>query len=122
MKANKDHRVPLTDLVATLIRSRLDEGVYVFSPHKNKALSENGMLSLLKRMNIEGITVHGFRSTFRDWCAENTEFSREVIETSLAHQNPNRVEAAYLRSDLLEKRYALLRTWGDFVTAKSTIS
>lgn len=120
MKARRDHRVPLTRLAADLVRERTTESTYIFSPHVGKALSENGMLSLLKRMNTEGITVHGFRSTFRDWCAENTEFSREAIETSLAHQNPNRVEAAYLRSDLFDKRYALMCEWSKFVTSNLT--
>ena len=59
-------------------------------------------------------TVHGFRSTFRQWVAEGTDFPREIAETALAHVNPNKVEAAYQRSDFLERRRALMDAWGAF--------
>jgi integrase len=69
------------------------------------------MLALLKRMNRRDITVHGFRSSFRDWAAEQTNFPREVAEAALAHAIENRVEAAYRRSDLFEKRRLLMEQW-----------
>ena len=69
------------------------------------------MLALLKRMKRRDITVHGFRSSFRDWAAEQTNFSREVAEAALAHAIQSRVEAAYRRSDLFEKRRLLMEKW-----------
>ncbi len=120
MKAGKEHRVPLPE-PAVLLLKRLDSNNrYSFSPFPEKSLSENAMLALLKRMNVTGITVHGFRSTFRDWAAENTTIQREVIEACLAHTNTNQVEAAYFRSDILEKRRTLMRKWSSFVTAKES--
>lgn len=115
MKAGREHRVPLTQPAAKLAQEAVTENQFVFSPFPDKPMSENAMLALLKRMKTTGITVHGFRSTFRDWAAENTTVQREVIETCLAHNNPNQVEAAYLRSDMLEKRRALLNKWSQFV-------
>jgi integrase len=73
------------------------------------------MLMLLRRMKVEGITVHGFRSAFRDWAAEQPGFSRELAEMSLAHQVGTEVERAYARSDLLEKRRSLLEAWCSFI-------
>ena len=72
------------------------------------------MLVLLKRMNRGDITVHGFRSTFRDWAAETTEYSGDVVEMALAHKIQNDVEAAYRRGDLLEKRRALMAEWNNY--------
>lgn len=118
MKMNKEHRVPLTKPTIDLVKQCSSSNAYTFSPFSDKALSENGMLSVLKRMKVRGITVHGFRSTFRDWAAENTNHQREVIEACLAHSNPDHVEAAYLRSDMLLKRRALMEEWSTFVTTK----
>jgi integrase len=78
-------------------------------------MSNMAMLMLLRRMKVEGITVHGFRSAFRDWAAEQSGFSRELAEMSLAHQVGSEVERAYARSDLLEKRRSLLESWNRFV-------
>ncbi len=74
-------------------------------------MSNMAMLMLLRRMKVEGIMVHGFRSTFRDWAAEQPGISREVAEMSLAHQVGSDVERAYARSDLLEKRRELMQSW-----------
>jgi integrase len=68
----------------------------------------------LRRMDMGHVTVHGFRSSFRDWCAECTNYPREVCEHALAHQLPDKVEAAYMRSDLLNKRRALMAEWANF--------
>ena len=73
------------------------------------------MLDVLERMGHE-LTVHGFRSSFRDWCAEQTEFPREVCEAALAHVNADKTEDAYLRSDLLEKRRELMAAWASYIT------
>ncbi len=115
MKAGKEHRVPLSPPCVDIVRNAQSCNQHVFSPFPEKAMSENAMLALLKRMKVVGITVHGFRSTFRDWAAENTTTQREVIETCLAHGNSDQVEAAYLRSDVLEKRRKLLQDWSVFV-------
>jgi integrase len=78
------------------------------------------MLMLLRRMQVEGVTVHGFRSTFRDWAAEVANVPREVAEMSLAHQVGSDVERAYARSDLLEKRRVLMSDWSKFITGMSS--
>lgn len=77
------------------------------------------MLTLLKRMGRSGITVHGFRSAFRDWAAETTSFPHEVCEMALAHAVTNRVEAAYRRGDLFEKRRQLMEAWATFAWSAS---
>jgi integrase len=74
------------------------------------------MLMLLRRMGVEGVTVHGFRSTFRDWAAEVAHAPREVAELSLSHRIGSKVEKAYARADLLEQRRKLMESWSDYVT------
>jgi integrase len=76
------------------------------------------MLKVLQRMGRGDLTVHGFRSTFRDWAAEKTKFPNEVVEMALAHTVGDKVEAAYRRGDLFEKRRLLMRTWADYCEAK----
>ncbi len=89
---------------------------YVFEGQKrHKPLSNMAMLMLLRRMQVEGVTVHGFRSTFRDWAAEIANAPHEVAEMSLAHKVSSDVERAYARSDLLEKRRMLMKQWSQFV-------
>jgi integrase len=112
MKGKKEHRVPLSprslDLLA--IASAIDPGSkYLFS-RNGKPLSNMAMSMALRRMKLD-VTVHGFRSTFRDWISEQTHYSSEVAEMSLAHAIANKIEAAYRRQDLLEKRRALLVDW-----------
>ena len=90
---------------------------YVFEGQKrHEPLSNMSMLMLLRRMKIKGATVHGFRSTFRDWAAEVANAPREVAEMSLSHRIGSQVEQAYARSDLLEKRRALMERWSNYVT------
>jgi integrase len=116
MKAGKEHKVPLCTRTLQLIAKAkmLDhESEYVFS-NKGKSLSNMSLSAVLKRMNRGDVTVHGFRSTFRDWVAEETSHSPEVAEMSLSHTIPNRVEAAYRRGNLLEKRRALLNDWQEY--------
>lgn len=117
MKAGEEHRVPLTpQMVAILEPLKTLRSEAVFEGQKrHKPLSNMAMLMLLRRMNIQGITVHGFRSTFRDWAAERPDVSREVAEMSLAHKVGSDVERAYARSDLLEKRRHLMSQWCSFV-------
>lgn len=123
MKGGVVHRVPLTDeMLAILEPLRAMQSEYVFEGQKrHKPLSNMAMLMLLRRMQIEGVTVHGFRSTFRDWASEVANAPREVAEMSLAHKVGNEVERAYARSDLLEKRRVLLEQWAGFVSSDGGI-
>ena len=84
------------------------------SAHAGKPPSNMSMHMLLRRIGRGGLTVHGFRSCFRDWCAEATAHPREVAEQALAHALPDRVEAAYRRGDMLEKRRRLMEEWAAF--------
>ena len=118
MKNGSDHRVPLTDEMASIIEPlRAMQSEYVFEGQKrNKPLSNMSMLMLLRRMKVEGVTVHGFRSTFRDWASEVANAPREVAEMSLSHNVGSDVERAYARSDLLDKRRALMERWSQYVS------
>ena len=118
MKMGDDHRVPLTDEMLAIIEpSRAMQSEYVFDGQKrNKPLSIMSMLMLLRRMQAEGVTVHGVRSTFRDWASEVANAPREIAELSLAHQVGSNVERAYARSDLLEKRRILMERWSNYVS------
>jgi integrase len=123
MKTGNDHRVPLTDEMIAIIDPLQTLGSdYVFEGQKrHKPLSNMSMLMLLRRMQVEGVTVHGFRSTFRDWASEVANAPREVAEMSLAHQIGSDVERAYARSDLLDKRRALMNDWSKFIAGTSLI-
>ncbi len=118
MKAKKEHRVPLSPRAVVIARGMLElKGDYLFPGTKNaKPLSNMTMLKLLERIGAD-VTVHGFRSTFRDWAAERTAFSHEVCEMALAHTIPNAAEAAYRRGDLFDKRRKLMEAWADFLDA-----
>jgi integrase len=122
MKASREHRVPLSDAALAVLREaaqlRFDGSVDapVFPGAKaRKPLSNMAMLALLRRMGRgRDLTAHGFRSTFRDWCAEATSYPREVAEAALAHTLGDKVEAAYRRGDLMEKRRRLMAHWAEF--------
>jgi integrase len=112
MKAKKEHRVPLCRRsleILSVAKSFSLVNSYIFSS-RDRPLSNMSMSAVLKRMNIDA-TVHGFRSVFRDWVAEETDHSPEVAEMALAHTITNRVEAAYRRGDLLERRRKLMENW-----------
>ena len=112
MKAEREHKVPLNPQAIKILNDMavIRANDYVF-PSNAKGLSNMAMLSLLRRMNKTNITVHGFRSTFRDWAAESTSYTSEVVEMALAHAIKNQTEAAYRRGDLLEKRSRLMADW-----------
>lgn len=116
MKAKKEHRVPLSLRAVAIVREMLDQkGDYLFSgARRGQPLSNMAMLCLLDRMDVD-VTVHGFRSSFRDWAAERTAFPHEVCEMALAHTIPNAAEAAYRRGDLFEKRRKLMDAWADYI-------
>ena len=117
MKTDEDHRVPLTDEMQAIIEPlRAMKSEYVFEGQKrHKPLSNMSMLMLLRRMNVDDVTVHGFRSTFRDWASEVANAPREVVEMSLSHRVGPDVERAYTRSDLIDKRRILMQEWSSFV-------
>jgi integrase len=93
---------------------------WVFPGRKGQSLSNAAILALLKRMERTDITAHGFRSTFRDWAAEQTTFPREVAEMALAHAVGDKVEAAYRRGDLFEKRKRLMEAWARYCATIQT--
>ncbi|MCJ2116761.1 integrase arm-type DNA-binding domain-containing protein [Methylobacterium sp. J-001] len=113
MKGGREHRVPLcAQALRILERFRALDDKYVFPGGKRgRPLSNMAMLELLKRMGRPDLTVHGFRSTFRDWAAETTHFPNEMVEMALAHIIENKVEAAYRRGDLFQKRHELMNAW-----------
>jgi integrase len=116
MKASKEHRVPLSPRAVEIVRDLLEQkNEYLFhSARKDKPICNMTMLNLRKRMGVEE-TVHGFRSSFRDWASELTAFPHEVCEMALAHTISNAAEAAYRRGDLFEKRRKLMEGWADFI-------
>ena len=117
MKAGKEHRVPLSGAALAVLKQMhgIRRSDYVFPGGRDgRPLSEMALLMLLRRMERGEITAHGFRSTFRDWAAERTNFPREVAEAALAHTIPDAVEAAYRRGDLFEKRKKLMAAWADY--------
>ncbi len=118
MKTGEEHRVPLTDQMIAIIEPlRAMSSEYVFEGQKrNQPLSNMSMLMLLRRMKIEDVTVHGFRSTFRDWVSEEANAPRELAEMCLAHKVGSDVERAYARSDLLERRRELMELWSTYIS------
>jgi integrase len=120
MKAGREHRVPLSKRAVAIVKAlrQADGGEVVFAGHKpGKPLSGMTLGKVLRRMKIDDATVHGFRSSFRDWTAECTNFPNEVCEAALAHAVANKVEAAYRRGDLFEKRQKLMDAWAAFCAA-----
>ena len=115
MKAGKEHRVPLTPAAIIQLGPRGNDETFVFASETNedKPISDMSMTAVLRRMGHETITVHGFRSSFRDWAGEITSFPREVIEAALAHRLKDKAEAAYARSDLFNKRRDLMQAWAN---------
>ena len=115
MKSGREHRAALSEPAIVLLSVLADVRTsdFVFPGAKpDKPLSNMAMLAVLKRMGRNEITAHGFRSTFRDWAAETTNFPREVAEAALAHTLGDKVEAAYRRGDLFNKRQQLMEAWG----------
>lgn len=118
MKAKRVHRVPLSDRAIEIVKGAKllsNDSPYLFSGRSLKApLSNMTLLTILRRMELP-VTTHGFRSSFRDWAAEATNYPRELAEMALAHTIENKVEAAYRRGDLLEKRAEMMQAWSIFL-------
>ncbi|MBC7103815.1 MAG: integrase arm-type DNA-binding domain-containing protein [Parvibaculum sp.] len=121
MKGGREHRAPLSDRALEIVRSMPREGDFVFPGAKaGQPLSNMALLMTLRRMGHEDLTAHGFRSSFRDWAAEQTAFPNEVAEMALAHAVGDKVEAAYRRGDLLAKRRQLMDAWAKFCSSPRT--
>jgi integrase len=117
MKAGREHRVPLSRRALKIAKAMHEarNGDFVFPGQRpGKPLSVMALAMVLRRMKIENATVHGFRSAFRDWAAECTNFANEVCEAALAHVIENKAEAAYRRGDLFEKRRQLMEAWAAY--------
>lgn len=131
MKSKREHQVPLSEAALALLDSLTKSGNMVFPGTKNQPLSDMSLTAVIRRMNGygksvwvdaygAGVTVHGFRSTFRMWAAETTNYPREVAEHALAHQLPDAVERAYQRGTQFAKRAALMAEWSSYCsTGKS---
>ena len=123
MKAGREHRVPLSTTAIDILRkvhdARTDDFVFP-GAKRGTSLSNTAMLMMLRRLKVD-VTVHGFRSSFRDWAAEGTNFPHEVCEMALAHTIANKAEAAYRRGDLFEKRRKLMDAWAEFCSESASV-
>jgi integrase len=131
MKAKREHQVPLSDAALALLESMPRDGEIVFAGIKGQPLSDMSLTAVIRRMNggdkaawvdanCDGVTVHGFRSSFRMWAAETTNYPREVAEHALAHQLPDAVERAYQRGSQFAKRAALMAEWSAYCATVPT--
>jgi integrase len=122
MKSGKEHRVSLSTAAMRVLerlclqRAASDEFVFA-GRRRSQPMSNMAMAKVMERLEQDAFTVHGFRSSFRDWAAERTDYPREVVEMALAHSITNEVEAAYRRGDLFEKRKRLMDSWSQFLLA-----
>ena len=119
MKTGREHRVPLSRRATAVLqeaRTLADGSGFVFPSARGRPLSEVAMPTMVRKLGI-GAVPHGFRSSFRDWAAECSDAPREVCELALAHVNTNAIEAAYRRTDMFERRRALMEQWGAFLAA-----
>ena len=125
MKAGREHRIPLSDSAIEILKEMesVRQTVFVFpSVATGRPLSSMALLRVLRRMQRDGITVHGFRSSFRDWAAETTNFPNHVVEMALAHTVESKVEGAYRRGDLFEKRRKLMDAWAAYIANRAGLS
>ena len=122
MKAGRDHRVPLPAAALLLVAESKDEGdeALLFPAPGGGQLSDMTLSAVMRRMKVPAVP-HGFRSTFRDWCAECTEFPKEVAEMALAHAISDKVEAGRRRGDLFEKRRQLMEDWATFCGVSASV-
>lgn len=124
MKMKREHRVPLTDEAVKLLNvgTRIAGTDLLFPNNKGTALSDMTLTAVIRRMGRAGqVTPHGFRSTFRDWASERTNYPRDVCEMALAHAIGDKVEAAYRRGELIEKRSRLMRDWAKFINTAPAV-
>ena len=121
MKANREHRVPLSRQAVALRRIQETEREelveHVFPSNRKGPLSDMAFNALMRRHQMAAVP-HGFRSTFRDWAGETTNHPRDAVELCLAHTIDTKTEAAYRRADMLEKRFVIMQDWADFATSE----
>jgi integrase len=121
MKAGRQHRVPLASQALAIIKNTAGTGEFVFCNQPGQPLSEKALYKALRRMGVKDATPHGFRSAFRDWAAERTNYPNHVVEMALAHSIGDKTEAAYRRGDLLSKRTRLMRDWARFCNTPASL-
>jgi integrase len=117
MKAGREHRVPLSPRTVSILEKLAEprQGEFVFAgQNQNKPLSNMAMEMILRRMKIDDATIHGFRSSFRDWAGNVSNFSREIAEMALSHVIGDKAEQAYRRGDALDKRRKLMEAWANY--------
>ena len=120
MKAGKAHEVPLTKQAVELLTALPRIGAYVFpGAVEGKALSDMALMQQLRGLDANGYKVHAFRSSFRDWAGDESQFDRETIEHALAHQVPDETERAYRRSTALKKRVLLMQSWANYCDGRA---
>lgn len=136
MKADREHRVPLTDEAVTLLQAlpRMEGSAFVFSAVRGGELSDAALSACMKRINATRLNgyldprsgrpavPHGLRSTFRDWAAERTDYPRDMAEIALAHTVGSAIERAYRRGDMVEKRRAMMASWGRFLRDEAVVA
>ncbi|QNA82963.1 integrase arm-type DNA-binding domain-containing protein [Sphingomonas sp. So64.6b] len=119
MKAREAHTVPLSPQAIEILqrrwKARLSDVGLIFSINGEKPISDMGLAKVLRTAGLPDVTVHGFRSTFTDWAAEKTTYPKEIADKALAHRIPDRVEAAYRRTDFLDKRRRLMKLWAQYL-------
>jgi integrase len=121
MKTGREHRVPLVDCALAILDEleKVQRGAFIFPGQRgDHPLSEMALELTMRRMNVKPYTVHGFRSSFRDWAGECTSFPREIAEAALAHAVGDQTERAYRRGDALERRRELMQAWANFCEPK----
>lgn len=114
MKGGKEHKVPLSTAAMTILNTLPQDGEIVFPGVRGGAMSDMTLTKVMRDMEIKGAVVHGFRSSFKDWCRECTQYPDEISELALAHVNSDQTRAAYARSDLLELRRELMTAWSSY--------
>src|SRR5690606_33735053 len=121
IKAGKQHKVPISDTLQELLCNlpRHTQSDIVFAAPRGGALSDMALTAVLKRMG-SGVTVHGFRSTFKDWARNNTTYADEVSELALAHVNSDATRAAYARDELLPQRSQLMMEWSNYCLGEAS--
>ncbi len=123
MKSGREHRVPLSGQAISILKAmpQIDDCPIIFPGSRLQPLSDMSLAAVLKRMSLGHFTVHGFRSTFRDWAAETTDYPSDLIEMALAHSIGNKVEAAYRRGDMMEKRRKLMEDWASWTAGLAEV-
>jgi integrase len=119
MKSGKEHRVPLSDWALSILTRQQErrENDLIFPAPKGGQMSDMTLNAVMRRMQVDAVP-HGFRSTFRDWAGEKTNFPRELAEQALAHTLESKVEAAYRRGDGLDKRRQMMSDWAKFIAPR----